>query len=40
MNTHQHVFPTTTIVVPNMSVLGNQAMNPSIGHTTIFVNYK
>jgi hypothetical protein len=30
MNVHQHVLPTITIVVPNVFVLGTQAMNPSI----------
>ncbi len=39
MNTHQLVLPTTTIVVPNVSVLGIQAMNPNISHTIIHVNY-
>jgi len=39
MNVHQHVFPTTTIVVFNVFVLEIQAMNPSIGHTTVLVNY-
>ncbi len=39
MNTHKPVFPTTTIAIPNVFVLGTQAMNPSIVHTTIHVNY-
>jgi len=39
MNGHQHVLPTTTIVVPNVSILRIQAMNLSIVHTTIHVNY-
>jgi hypothetical protein len=39
MNVHQHVLPTTTITVPNVYVLGIQAMNPSIVHTTILANY-
>jgi hypothetical protein len=39
MNTHQYVLPTTTTIVPNVSVLGSQAMNPNIGHTTIPINY-
>jgi hypothetical protein len=39
MNVHQLVLPTTTIVIPNVSILGTQAMNPSIVHTTILVNY-
>jgi hypothetical protein len=29
MNTHQLVILTTTIAVPNVSVLGIQAMNPT-----------
>ncbi len=39
-NIHQHVFPTTIITVPNVSVLITQAMNPSIGHIIILVNYQ
>jgi hypothetical protein len=40
MNVHQLVLPTTTIIVPNVFVLGTKAMNPGIVHTTIFVNYQ
>jgi len=40
MNVHQPVLPTTTIIVPNVSILKTQAMNPSIIHTTIFINYQ
>jgi len=40
MNTHQHVLPTTTVVIPNVSILGTQAMNPSIGHRVVPVNYQ
>jgi hypothetical protein len=40
MNVHQPVLLTTTIVVPNVSVLGIQAMNPNIGHTIIPINYQ
>jgi hypothetical protein len=40
MSIHQHVLPTTTITIPNVSILRTQAMNPSIGHTTILVNYQ
>ncbi len=32
MNVHQLVLPISTIVVPNVSILRNQAMNPSIDH--------
>jgi hypothetical protein len=39
MNVHQLVLPTTTIVLPNVYVLRTQAMNFSIGHTIILVNY-
>jgi hypothetical protein len=39
MNIHQLVLPTTIIVVPNVTILGTQAMNPSIGHTIVLVNY-
>ncbi len=37
---HQLVLPTTTITVPNVYVLGTQAMNLNIGHMIILVNYK
>ncbi len=40
MNVHQPVLPSTTIIVPNVSILKTQAMNPSIVHTTIFINYQ
>jgi hypothetical protein len=40
MNVHQLVLPTTITIVPNVSVLETQAMNPSIGHTTIPINYQ
>jgi hypothetical protein len=40
MNVHQHVLSTTTIVMLNVSILRTQAMNPSIVHTTILVNYQ
>jgi hypothetical protein len=40
MNTHQLVFPTTTIAVPNVFVLGTQAMNPNISHMAIPINYQ
>jgi hypothetical protein len=40
MNTHQPILPTITIVVSNVSILRIQAMNPSIGHTSILVNYQ
>jgi hypothetical protein len=40
MNVHQFVFPTTTTILPHVFVLWNQAMNPSIGHTTMPINYQ
>jgi len=40
MNTHQFVFPTITITIPNVFVLGSQAMNLNIGHMVILVNYQ
>jgi hypothetical protein len=40
MNIHQPILPTTTIAIPNVFVLGTQAMNPSIGHIVVFVNYQ
>jgi len=40
MNTHQLVFPTITIAIPNVFVLRNQAMNLNIGHMVVLVNYQ
>jgi hypothetical protein len=40
MNTHQHVFPTTTITISNVSILRIQVMNPNIGHLAIPSNYQ
>jgi hypothetical protein len=40
MNVHQHVLPTTIIILPNVSIIGIQAMNPNIGHIAIIVNYQ
>jgi len=40
MNTHKHVLPTTTIAVPNVSILRTQALNPSIGHMIVHVIYQ
>jgi hypothetical protein len=40
MNIHQLVLPTTTIAIPNVSILGTQAMYPNTVHTTIHVNYQ
>ncbi len=40
MNTHQPILPNTIITVPNMSILETQAMNLSIGHMAILVNYQ
>jgi hypothetical protein len=39
MNVHQPILPTTTIVVPNVSILITQAMNPSTSHTIVPINY-
>ncbi len=39
-NIHQFDFPTPTILIPNVFILGTQAMNPNIGHTTVHVNYQ
>jgi hypothetical protein len=33
------ILPTTMTIVPNVYILGNQAMTPSIGHTTLPINY-
>jgi hypothetical protein len=40
MNTNQLVFPTITIAIPNVFVLGSQAMNLNIGHMVVLVNYQ
>jgi hypothetical protein len=40
MNTYRLVLPTTTIAVSNVFVLGTQAMNPSIAHIAVPVNYQ
>jgi hypothetical protein len=40
MNVHQPIIPTLIIILPNVYVLGIQHMNPTIGHTPIFVNYQ
>jgi hypothetical protein len=40
MNVHQLVLPNTTIAIPNVFVLGIQAMNINIGHITILINYQ
>jgi len=40
MNVDQPVLSTTTIVIPNVSILKTQAMNPSINHMAIFINYQ
>ncbi len=39
MNVHQHVLPNITTILPNVSILRIQAMNPNIGYTTIHVDY-
>jgi len=40
MNVHQPILPTTIITIPNVYVLGTQAMNSSIGHKAVHVNYQ
>jgi hypothetical protein len=40
MNVHQPILPTTTIIIPNVYVLGTQTMSPSIGYTIVHVNYQ
>jgi hypothetical protein len=39
MNIHQHVLPTITITITNVSVLGSQAMNPNRAHIAVLVIY-
>ncbi len=38
MNVHQPVFPTTTIVLANVYILGTQTMNLNIGHMEVLIN--
>jgi hypothetical protein len=40
MNTHQPILPTTIVVIPNVFILETEAMNPSIGHRVVHVNYQ
>jgi hypothetical protein len=40
MNVHQFVLPTITTILAHVSILGNQAMNPSIGHAIIPIKYQ
>jgi hypothetical protein len=40
MNVHQPILLTTTIVALDVSIIGTQAMNPSIVHRTIPINYQ
>jgi hypothetical protein len=39
MNVHKPILPTTTTIVPNVFVLGAQAVNPNIGHIIVPINY-
>jgi len=39
MNVRQPIIPNTTTIVPNVFVLGIQAMNLSIGYTIIPIDY-
>ncbi len=39
MNVHQPILPTIIIVIPNVFILGTQAMNPSIVHIMVPINY-
>ncbi len=40
MNVHQPIIPTITITLPNVSILGNQPVNPSIGHMAVLVSHQ
>jgi hypothetical protein len=40
MNVHQHVLPTIIVVLTNAYILGTQAMNLSIGHMEVPINYQ
>ncbi len=40
MNAHQPIFPTIKVAIANLSILGTQTMNPSIGHTIVPINYQ
>jgi hypothetical protein len=35
MNIHQPIIPIITTILPNVSILGNQFVNPNIGHMVI-----
>jgi hypothetical protein len=39
MNVHQPILPTIIIAIPNVFILGTQAMNLSIVHTMVLINY-
>ncbi len=39
MNVHQPILPTIIIVIPNMFILGTQAMNLNIVHIMVPINY-
>jgi len=40
MNVHdQPILPTIIIAIPNVFILGTQAMNPSIVHIMVLINY-
>jgi hypothetical protein len=39
MNVHQPILPTIIIAIPNVFILGTQAMNLNIVHTMVLINY-
>jgi hypothetical protein len=39
MNVHRPILPTIIIAIPNVFILGTQAMNHSIVHTMVPINY-
>ncbi len=40
VNVHQPVIPTTTTILPNVFVLGDQPLNLSVGHMAIPISHK
>jgi hypothetical protein len=40
MNGHQHVIPTTTVILPDVHVPRIKAMKFSIRHTIVLVSYQ
>jgi hypothetical protein len=37
---HQPIIPTITTTLPKVYILGNQPMNPSIGHMVVLLSHQ